>query len=167
MSSGGNIGASIGSLIDVQKTSTDTQTTATDTATRASQIATKLGTDIEEITTYLRNHFQETADQLKSAVQSHLSQVEASDWSGQSKEQARQAAGDLNSQIQQVLDRAMQGVDDFKTNMTNQAQGFTQAIDQDFNRVMADSAERLGQFGPAVQAFQQRLEEADQTIRYQ
>jgi hypothetical protein len=66
-----------------------------------------------------------------------------------------------------VLQRAQQGVDEFRTQMTTRSQEFLQAIESDFNRIMTDAADRFAQFGTAVQTFSTRLQEADQTIRYQ
>jgi len=163
----GNIGADIASLVDVNKQSQLSQTASTDTGSRASQIAGKLNSDIEETTTMLRSHFAETADTLQTSVNQHLQQVEGSNWDGASKDQARAAAGDMTREIQTVLERSKQGVDEFKTQMTNQSQSFLDSINTDFNKIMNEAATRFEQFGAAVNKFSENLQQADQTIKYQ
>ncbi|MGH8900198.1 MAG: hypothetical protein ACRDYA_00580 [Egibacteraceae bacterium] len=163
---GTRIGGNLGDIHAIAGVMTGTGSQATAASTKASQFSEQMHGHVDEVTNTLNTHFNTTADQLRQTIHQAKERLQGTDWEGASKAQVDAAEAALNQQCDQVLTRALQSAQDFKSFMLGRAQKFASMVHTDFKAIMTNVEAAYQDLANASRVFAENLAKADETIKF-
>lgn len=163
---GARIGGNIGDMEGAAGVMADTGSSATGTGSEAAGVSSRMEAEISDVASALSAHFQTLHQQLRDALNRNRERLTATDWEGQAHDEALRAEADLNTQASGFLETAQGGVEDFRTSLLTQAQGFVDAISGEYAGVMANIDAAYAGFARATRTHADNLVSVDQSFRY-
>lgn len=160
------INADVDFLNDTMTRSLDTSgTEAVDTQAEAARNAEQVHREVTDVTDLLQRNFTAAADKLRSQITETKNTLASADWEGSSRANADEAEAALHDEVNQVLDIALDGVNNLKTTLLTLCDDFQGDIDTKFRTVMTSVESAYTDLSTATRTFADNMISADQTIR--
>jgi uncharacterized phage infection (PIP) family protein YhgE len=161
----GRIGGVIEDMLQTANTMTTTGGAVSDMSTGASGRTRELSDAVDGVSNTLVSQFGELANGLRQQIASARDRLGATDWDGSSRLAAEAAEADLNRQTSQLLDAALEGVQQLKTNLITQVSSFQGEVEGQFTSMMTEVDNRYRELGEGTSTVARNFEEAD-SMRY-
>jgi hypothetical protein len=161
----GRIGGVIEDMLQTADTMTSTGGAVTEMSSGASGRSRELADAVDGVSSTLVSQFGELAATLRQQIAAARDRLGATDWDGASRQAAEAAEADLNRQTAQLLDAAVEGVAQLKTNLVAQVSGFQGEVEGQFASMMAEVDARYRDLGAGTTTVARNFQEAD-SMRY-
>ncbi|MGH9181111.1 MAG: hypothetical protein ACRDY5_05290 [Acidimicrobiales bacterium] len=162
----GRIGGNVSDIQAAAAVMTETGGAATAASSEAATLAAQMEGGIGEVTNTLSAHFTQTADTLRQQIVAARNRLGQADWEGTSRGEAEAAEAALNSQVDQVLGRALESATEFRTFMAARANEFVAMVSGDFKTIMGNVDLAYQDLAQASKTFAENLAAADQSIKF-
>jgi hypothetical protein len=162
----GRIGGNVEDIHGAAGVMTEAGTAATSSAAEAANFSARMEGEIGDVTNTLNTHFTSSADGLRQQIAAAKNRLAGTDWEGTSRGEAEAAEAALNSQVDNVLNKALEATNEFKASMTAHANDFVAMVNTDFKTIMANVDTAYQDLAKASKTFAENLASADQSVKF-